>query len=70
MVFGSTINYAQWIRRRYKELFAIIKEEEYLIGLINSRLAFSEDYIAEEAERRVMEEFNIKFNNDLGGIFG
>ena len=70
MVFGPTINYARWTRQRYKELFAIIKEQEYLIGLINPSLALSEDYIAEEAERRVMEEFNIKFNNDLGGILG
>jgi hypothetical protein len=70
MVFGSTINYAQWIRKRYKELFAIIKEQEYLIGLINPSLALSEDYIAEEAERRVSEELAQKLNKDLGDIFG
>ena len=70
MVFGSTINYAQWIRKRYNELFAIVKEQEYLIGLINPSLALSEDYIAEEAERRVSEELAKKLNEDLGDIFG
>ena len=34
MVFAPTINYARWVRTRYNELFAIIKEQEYLIGLI------------------------------------
>ena len=33
MVFAPTINYARWVRTRYNELFAIIKEQEYLIGL-------------------------------------
>jgi hypothetical protein len=70
MVFGPTINYARWTRQRYKELFAIIKEQEYLIGLINPSLALSEDYIAEEAERRVSEELAQKLNKDLGDIFG
>lgn len=70
MVFGPTINYAKWVRKRYNELFAIIKEEEYLIGLINPSLALSEDYIAEEAERRVSEELAKKLNEDLGDIFG
>jgi hypothetical protein len=70
MVFGSSINYAKWVRKRYNELFAIIKEQEYLIGLINPSLALSEDYIAEEAERRVSEELAKKLNEDLGDIFG
>ena len=70
MVFGPTINYAQWVRRRYNELFAIVKEQEYLIGLINPSLALSEDYIAEEAEKRVSEELAQKLGEDLGGIFG
>jgi len=33
-------------------------------------LALSEDYIAEEAERRVSEELTQKLNKDLGDIFG
>jgi len=70
MVFGPSINYAKWVRKRYNELFAIVKEQEYLIGLINPSLALSEDYIAEEAERRVSEELAKKLNEDLGDIFG
>tara|TARA_R100001015_G_C4528043_1_gene95218 strand:+ start:197 stop:409 length:213 start_codon:yes stop_codon:yes gene_type:complete len=70
MVFAPTINYARWVRTRYNELFAIVKEQEYLIGLINPSLALSEDYIAEEAERRVSEELAQKLGEDLGGIFG
>ena len=70
MVFAPTINYARWVRTRYNELFAIIKEQEYLIGLISPSLALSEDYIAEEAERRVSEDLAQKLGEDLGGIFG
>ena len=70
MTFSSSINYAKWVRKRYDELFAIIKEQEYLIALINPSLALSEDYIAEEAERRVSEELAKKLNEDLGDVFG
>ena len=70
MVFGASINYAKWVRKRYNELFATIKEQEYLIGLINPSLALSEDYIAEEAERQVSEELAKKLNEDLGDVFG
>ena len=70
MVFGPSINYAKWVRKRYNELFAIKKEQEYLIGLVRPNLALSEDYIAEETEREVSEELAELVTNNAGEIFG